>query len=88
MREAAKFSAKNPAMSLTILTADTEFLKSLEPLHKYIKQEVNVANLLIDQDVAKLLSYTTSANHKLLGKKIKKLGKNYKSFIPAIAKMT
>jgi len=38
-------------MSLTILTADTAFLKSLEPLHQYIKDEVNVKNLIIDTEV-------------------------------------
>jgi DNA polymerase III delta subunit len=75
-------------MSLTILTADTAFLKSLEPLHQYIKDEVNVKHLIIDTEVEKLLSYKTSANHRVLGKKIKKLGKNYKDFIPLIIKMT
>lgn len=56
-REKMKISFKQPVMSLTVLSSDTIFLKSISHLQAYLKKEINCDEIIFDSNVAKFLIY-------------------------------
>jgi len=76
LREKRKVSFKQPISSLTVITDSEDYQESLKPLLVYIKDEINVKDVLFDKEVDKFVSYQITANHRELGQQLKKAYNN------------
>ena len=82
IRETIKVRAKIPLKSLRVIHRDQAVLDALAPLTSYIKDELNVREIVLDVDEDKHIDVSAKANFKALGKR---LGKKMKPVAGAIA---
>lgn len=73
-RERKKIGLKTPLKGMKLINKNDDFMKDMRELESYLKDELNVRSLTLDQDVSKVVLEPT-LNFKVLGKK---LGKDMK----------
>ena len=77
VRDRKTLPIKYPLSEVIVIHSDSECLKDVESLSKYIKEELNVKSLETSSDKQKYkISYKALPNLKLLGTKLKKDMKN------------
>lgn len=67
LREKKGVSLKQPIQSLSVFYEDIAHLDSLRVLEKYIREEVNCAEVVYSSEVTLYLEKQAVPNHKLLG---------------------
>ena len=78
LREARKVSFKQPIKSLTVITDSDDIAQNLEPLLTYIREEINVEDVLFEKQVSKYVTYQLNPDHRVLGKLLQKAYNNGK----------
>ncbi|CAD8185795.1 unnamed protein product [Paramecium octaurelia] len=71
LRETHKISLKQPVNSLTILTTDETLLQSVQLLSKYIEEEINTPQILVEKDLAQYIQQQAEPEVKLCGKELR-----------------
>ncbi|MDC6274572.1 isoleucine--tRNA ligase [Lacticaseibacillus paracasei] len=85
IREKKTISLKTPLKELVVLHSDSDYLKDVESLKKYIVEELNVRNVIITSDEDKYgVEYRAVADWPVLGKKLKKDAKIVKAGLPKL----
>ncbi len=72
--------------SITIYTKNKEFISSLEPLVKYIEEEINTPRVIFDHNIDRFVQYTSTPNNVDLGKRLK--GRFSKDLIEKLKNIT
>lgn len=85
LREKHKIKAKIPLLSLTLIHRDQTALDSLKALEPYIKEEMNVREVLYAQDESSFVEVKAHANFPVLGKRV---GPKMKQIAAKIAAMS
>jgi len=83
-RERKKVGLKTPLKSMKLLNKSEEFMKDIKELETYLKDELNVRELVLDTDTSKVI-LEPQLNFRVLGKK---LGKDMKSVQEAAKSLT
>lgn len=85
IREKKTISLKTPLKELVVLHSDPSYLRDIQSLQNYIKEELNVRNVIITSDEEKYgVEYTVVADWPILGKKLKKDAKRVKAALPSV----
>lgn len=83
IREKMNIGLKTPLKTLVVLHNDTQYLKDVESLQKYIVDELNIRDLVLTSDEAKYgVEYKAQADWPTLGKKLKKDMVKVKNALP------
>jgi isoleucyl-tRNA synthetase len=83
-RERKKVGSKKPLKSMTIINKDESFIKDLQTLERYVREELNVEEIKYEASAGNV-EYAGEANFKVLGKK---LGKDMKKVAEEIKKLS
>jgi len=83
-RERKKVGSKKPLKSLTVINKDEAFIKDVQSLERYVREELNVEEIKYEASAGDV-EYTADANFRLLGKR---LGKEMKSVADGIKSLT
>lgn len=85
IREKKTISLKTPLKTLVILHGDKSYLDDVEALKGYIKEELNVRDIIITHDEEHYgVEYKAVADWPVLGKKLKKDAKKVKDALPDV----
>ncbi|KAF3796934.1 Isoleucine--tRNA ligase cytoplasmic [Colletotrichum gloeosporioides] len=85
-RERRAIGLKTPLKTLVVIHRDPQYLKDLESLSSYIKEEMNVRDLVLSSDEAKYnVQYSVTADWPVLGKKLKKDMARVKKALPTLS---
>ncbi|OLN95383.1 Isoleucine-tRNA ligase, cytoplasmic [Colletotrichum chlorophyti] len=85
-RERRAIGLKTPLKTLVVVHRDPQYLKDLESLSSYIKEEMNVRDLVLTSDEAKYnVQYSVTADWPVLGKKLKKDMARVKKALPTLS---
>ncbi|KAH0431703.1 isoleucyl-trna synthetase [Colletotrichum camelliae] len=85
-RERRAIGLKMPLKTLVVIHRDPQYLKDLESLSSYIKEEMNVRDLVLSSDEAKYnVQYSVTADWPVLGKKLKKDMARVKKALPTLS---
>lgn len=85
-RERRAVGLKTPLKTLVVIHRDPQYLKDLESLSSYIKEEMNVRDLVLSSDEAKYnVQYSVTADWPVLGKKLKKDMARVKKALPTLS---
>ncbi|KAG7893564.1 hypothetical protein KL905_002308 [Ogataea polymorpha] len=85
IREKKTISLKTPLRELVVLHSDPGYLEDVKALQSYIKEELNVRDLVITSDEDKFgVEYKAVADWPVLGKKLKKDAKKVKDALPKL----
>lgn len=86
IREKKSISLKTPLKSLVIIHADQDYLDDVKSLDNYIKEELNVRDIILTSDEKKYgVEYSAVADWPTLGKKLKKDVKIVKNALPGLS---
>ncbi|KAG9233036.1 tRNA synthetases class I-domain-containing protein [Amylocarpus encephaloides] len=84
-RERRTAGLKTPLKTLIVIHADPVYLEDVKSLEGYIKEGLNVVNLVLSSDEAKYnVQYSVDADWPVLGKKLKKDVQKVKKALPAL----
>lgn len=83
-RERKKVGLKTPLKSMKLLNKSEDFIKDIKELEKYLKEELNVVELVLSTDTSNVILEPT-LNFRVLGKK---LGKDMKKVQEAAKSLT
>lgn len=82
-REKCTVGTKTPLKSLVVIHADHVYLEDVKSMESYIKEELNIQELVLSSDEAKYnVQYKVSADWPVLGKKLKKEVQKVKKALP------
>ncbi|CAN3356590.1 hypothetical protein DICA1_C15346 [Diutina catenulata] len=86
IREKKLISLKTPLKELVVLHADQAYLDDVAALQNYVKEELNVREVVITSDESKYnVEYTAVADWPVLGKKLKGDAKKVKAALPQLS---
>jgi isoleucyl-tRNA synthetase len=80
-REAQKIGLRTPLRQLTVIHADRELLDDLRELEEYVKQELNVLDVVYESDEQAFIELTARPNFPVLGKRLGKRMKEFQALI-------
>lgn len=84
-RERRSIGLKTPLKSLIVIHKDAEYLEDILSLAEYIKQELNIRDLILTSDEAKYnVQYSVSADWPVLGARLKNAMPKVKKALPAL----
>jgi len=83
-RERKKVGLKTPLKSMKLLNKSAEFMKDIKELEVYLKDELNVVELILETDTSNVILEPT-LNFRMLGKK---LGKDMKKVQEALKSLS
>ncbi|TDZ23108.1 Isoleucine--tRNA ligase [Colletotrichum orbiculare MAFF 240422] len=85
-RERRAIGLKTPLRTLVVIHRDSQYLKDLESLSSYIREEMNVRDLVLSSDETKYnVQYSVTADWPVLGKKLKKNMARVKKALPLLS---
>ncbi|KAF6831686.1 isoleucyl-trna synthetase [Colletotrichum plurivorum] len=85
-RERRAIGLKTPLKTLVVIHRDPQYLQDLESLSSYIREEMNVRDLVLSSDEAKYnVQYSVTADWPVLGKKLKKDMARVKKALPTLS---
>ncbi|MBQ4839769.1 isoleucine--tRNA ligase [Pseudoalteromonas luteoviolacea] len=83
-RNKERIKTKIPLMSLTVIHRDTGLLQEIKKLESYLQTELNVKSVVYREDEDSFINFYAKPNSPLLGKKLGKSFKQYKTLIEAL----
>ncbi|GJD01943.1 isoleucyl-tRNA synthetase [Colletotrichum higginsianum] len=85
-RERRSVGLKTPLKTLVVIHRDPQYLEDLESLSSYIREEMNIRDLVLTSDEAKYnVQYSVTADWPVLGKKLKKDMARVKKALPTLS---
>jgi isoleucyl-tRNA synthetase len=85
-RERRTIGLKQPLKALVVIHRDQQYLDDVKSLESYIKEELNVRDLVLTQDeTAYGVTYSVTADWPVLGKKLKKDMGRVKKALPSVS---